>query len=69
MTSNMLFIVAFDGGLKCTCKIYLNTQGKGRQIMPTNADFAPKTSPYNCGDLLNKTVAEDDASNPHDFTT
>ena len=26
MTSNMIYIVAFDGGLKCLRKIHLNTQ-------------------------------------------
>ena len=26
MTSNMIYIVAFGGGLKCPCKIHLNTR-------------------------------------------
>ena len=31
MTSNMIYIVAFGGGLKCPRKIHLNTQGGGAQ--------------------------------------
>ena len=29
MTSNMIYIVAFGGGLKCPRKIHLNTQWEG----------------------------------------
>ena len=35
MPLNMIYIVAFDDGLKCPCKIHLNTQC-GRT---TNIDF------------------------------
>ena len=34
LTSNMIYIVAFGGGLKCPRKIYLNTQWGGRNCPP-----------------------------------
>ena len=44
MTSNMIYIVAFGGGLKCLRKIHLNTQWRGAMAPQILAGIEGKPS-------------------------
>ena len=42
MTSNMIYIVAFGGGLKCPRKIHLNTQWEGADFVQHITTHPPR---------------------------